>query len=94
MIMHFVSLSGGLDLEELEAEADGSVNIHDASPVVTRVALEVSGADTDVVIDWMSSRGWSHEPLGQGCPLVLVGDDGLPYRVAAIGGQIVAELAQ
>ena len=91
MIMQFVSLSGGLDLDELEAESDSSVAISDASPVVTRVSLDVGDADPQVVTDWMASRGWTHEPDGQGCPLVVRGDDGIAYRVSVSGGQISVE---
>ena len=91
MIMQFVSLSGGLDLDELEAESDSSVTISDASPVVTRVSLDVGDADPQVVTDWMASRGWTHEPGGQGCPLVVRGDDGIAYRVSVSNGQISVE---
>ncbi len=91
MILRFVST--GLDLASVEAESGCKLQVVAASPVQTRVSVELeAGADRQAVTDAMAAAGYAYEGDQQECPLVVLGkDDGLPYEVSIVGGQIRVE---
>lgn len=83
--------ANGVDLEQVSEAAGGVVRVAAASPVVTTLAVELlEGADEGVVIEEMRAAGFEAIGDDDDCPLIVIGDDGQPYRVTVSGGDVVA----